>query len=127
MIPADVVTAPRWSEIAIMATSGSAASQKLDLLGPQTSGQGNHDIGARQRYVRVKAMTADCSVVFASTAANAQNVTHLTAGVNQTSGGYPIAAGTYEDFVCPSDYPFIGYITGGGAGSLIVYINSRPL
>jgi hypothetical protein len=128
MIPADVVTAPRWSEIAVAATSGSAATLNLDTVGPQTASNATtRDIGARQRYIRVKVFNADCSIVFAANATKAGNVTHLTAGTNQTTGGYPISAGTYEDFCCPSDFQVLGFITGGGAGFIVVYINSRPL
>ena len=126
-IPADVVLAPRWSEIAVRATSSTAATFDLDLLGPQTAAiqASRPTVGARQRYVRITCMTADCSIVFAGSSADADDVTHLTAGVNAATGGHPMTAGTYQDFEVPYDFHFIGYITASAAGSLVIHINSR--
>jgi hypothetical protein len=123
----DYITPPRWSEIGVYATSSTAATANLQLLGNQTpdlSSVSKEQIGAGGRFVRVYAMTADLCIVFADTSAHADDITYLTAGVNQVTGAIPIPAGTYQDFRLGSDFLWIGFITQSSSGSMVVYISS---
>jgi len=123
---ADAVLAPRWSEIGVYATSSSAATANLNLLGPQTATTkvSEMEVGATKRYVRISAFTSDVAICFADTTGHADDVTFNTAGVNQASGGHIIMAGTFQDFIVPDDYFWLGFITASAAGFITVYINS---
>ena len=123
---ADAVLAPRWSEIGVYASSSTAATANLNLVGPQTPSTkvSERMIGATDRYVRIYAYTTDVVVVFAATSATADDVTFNTAAVNAVTGGVPIVAGTYQDFWVPTDYFWLGFITASAAGTVVVYINS---
>lgn len=118
------VLAPRWSEIATVATSSTAATIDLDTVGPQVASPARSSTGARKKYVTLCAMTADCWVVFASTSADADDINDATAGVNQTTGCWPLTQGIPQSFYVPTDYAWLGYITASATGTLTIYISS---
>ena len=123
---ADAVLAPRWSEIGVYATSSTAATADLRLLGPQVPSTkvSEQTVGAPARYVSIVAVTNDVSICFADSSAHADDVTFTTAGVNQTTGGIVIVAGSRMDFIVPTDYVWIGFITASAAGFIDVWISS---
>ena len=126
-IPADEVLAPIWSQIYVAATSSTAATKDLRLVGPQTSTGKVGEGPITQRYVRIYAITVDVGIVFAASSANADDVAYGTAGTNQITGCVPVFASTYQDFIVPVDNPWLGFVTASAAGSIVVYISSRPI
>ncbi len=126
---ADIVLAPRWSEGFVAATSSTAATKNLDLLGPQTATAASQDTGARLKYVRIYAVTTDVAVAFADTPGHADDVLFPAsgnAGTNAVTFCVPVFASTYQDFVVPGDYNWLGYVTASATGVIVVYISSRP-
>lgn len=120
-----LVKAPRWSEIVTVATSGTVGTFNTDLVGPQVAAVGGQSsVGARQKYLSVCAMAADCWIVLAATAAKAGNIVVATAGTNVIGGCWPMTAGIPQGFFIPNDMSFLGFRTAGGAGFLTFYISS---
>lgn len=119
------VLAPRWSEGATVATSSTAGTIDLDTIGPQTAGALRSSTGARQKFITLCAMTANCWVVFANTSADADDINDATAGTNQTTFCWPLTAGIPQSFIVPNDFAWLGYIAeGSGSGTLTMYISS---
>ena len=118
------VLGPRWSEIATVATSSTAGTLDLDLVGPQAAGQARSSAGARKKYISLCAMTADCWIVFADTSEHADDINDATAGTNAVTGCWPLTAGIPQSFFVPNDMAWLGYITASVAGTLTIYISS---
>lgn len=130
MNAADRVTPPRRGKTTILDTSTTAASLDLSTLDNQTvnlSDRLSSSKGTAGKYVRIKATTSDCWIVFNSSSTGLTSIDPTTTGANANNNCYPIIAGTYEDFFLERGVDlFMGYRTASGTGKLIIFASSGP-
>jgi hypothetical protein len=134
---ANRITAPLAGHISVLSVTNAAASQDLQLCGPQTIDAylltdlyepwGQAPLGMMNRMVRYTAVTTTVSILFGATqaAVTAGNAPVIaTTGVNTAGCCVPIPAGTYVEHWCTINTRWLGFI-GAGNGTLVVTSTSR--
>lgn len=130
--------APKAGEISVINVNTTAASQNLQLCGPQSSSMANSDIivqnastapGILNRRVSFTAVSANVGVIFGPTQAsvssgNAPNIANT--GVNGTTVCYLIPSGVTVTWVIHNTTQWMGYVASGN-GSLVIAARSRGL
>lgn len=130
MEQSDYISTPKAGQQGYYATSSTAATQDLRLIGPQAATTDSNvkrgTPGCQGKFIRVSCVTSDIVVAFGTTSASVGSITSSTTGTNQANTGAPIPAGTFQDFRIDSEDLFIGFVTASAAGNIHIYINSLP-
>ena len=144
----DEITAPVAGQISVIAVSGSAGSQDLAAIGPQTGQMQNEDAlpnagsyqvagsatvsgsplqGCIGHFVEFFAETADVGILFGPTNASVTSASApalATTGTNTAGCCMRIPAGTYRTFYIHAPTRFVGFV-GSTSGNLRISVTSR--